>query len=149
MPLQFKKWLNYKLQTTYTLSPGEKNCAPSQVSQVPMTRVRVVTKTDAKEETPSKPEKIPWQSQKRSFEYRELIKKEWLKKHTDHITKRRHKKISETLDRKEQKPCILGTQNASKFAPPLPASVSWNQARQCSHQKLLCLLPSAVNPKRC
>lgn len=99
-----------------------------------MTRVKVVTKTDTKEETPSKPEKIPWQPPKRSSEYRELIKKEWLKKHTDQTTERRQqKKISETLD-KNTEHVNLGLKMPANL--DLPASVNWNQAnvpiRSCS-----------------
>lgn len=69
-----------------------------------MTKVKEVTKTDTKEETPSKPEKIPWQPPKPSFEYRELIKKEWLKKHTDQTTEQRQQK-------KKYQRLWIGTQN--------------------------------------
>lgn len=87
----------------HIITQGKKNGALSQVSPFPMPRVTEVTKTDAKEEIASKLEEIPWQSPKRGVEYRELIKKEWLKNNTDHITNEdRKKKISETAENRTQ-----------------------------------------------
>lgn len=76
----------------HIITQGKKNGALSQVSPFPMPRVTEVTKIDAKEEIASKLEEIPWQSPKRGVEYRELIKKEWLKNNTDHITNEDRKK---------------------------------------------------------
>lgn len=85
-----------------------------------MSRVTEVTKADAKEEIASKLEEIPWQSPKRGVEYREQLKKKWLKENTDYITKWRQekKKIRDSGENRTQTFYIWDSKYQQIQTPP-------------------------------